>query len=55
MHELVSFAKSPYDMIAYDNKVKYDWPEAYPQAQEQSSGESTEQITDISSQPGIEL
>ena len=30
MHELISFAKSPYDMVAYDNKVKYDWPEDHP-------------------------
>lgn len=54
MHELVSFAKSPYDMIAYDNKVKYDWPETHPQAQEQSNGGNTE-VTDTGSQPGIEL
>ena len=26
MHELLSFARSPYDMIAYDGKVSYDWP-----------------------------
>lgn len=27
MHELVSFAKSPYDVIAYDGKVRYSWPD----------------------------
>ena len=30
MHELVSFAESPFDIIAYDGKVKYDWPPNYP-------------------------
>ena len=55
MYELVSFAKSPYDMIAYDNKVKYDWPETHPQAQEQSSGGNGEEITDTSSQPGTHV
>ena len=26
MHEFVSFAKSPFDMIAYDRRVRYEWP-----------------------------
>ena len=26
MHEFLSFASSPYDMIAYDKNVSYDWP-----------------------------
>ncbi len=26
VHELISFAKSPLDMVAYDNKVCYDFP-----------------------------
>ena len=46
MHELISFAKSPYDMIAYDNKVRYDWPETHPQAQGQLSGGDAKEITD---------
>ena len=29
MHEFVSFAKSPYDVIAYDGKVRYNWPDGY--------------------------
>lgn len=29
MHELISFAKSPFDIIAYDGKVRYDWPANY--------------------------
>ena len=32
MHELVSYAKSPYDMIAYDSKVRYNWPTGYQPA-----------------------
>lgn len=55
MHELVSFAKSPYDMIAYDNKVKYDWPETHPQAQEQSSEGNRGEIIDTSTQPGTHV
>ncbi len=30
MYEFVSYAKSPYDMIAYDEKVVYDWPHGVP-------------------------
>ena len=30
MHEFISFAKSPFDIIAYDGKVRYDWPTNYP-------------------------
>ena len=30
MHEFVSFARSPYDVIAYDGRVRYDWPRDYP-------------------------
>ncbi len=30
MHELISFAKSPFDIIAYDSKVRYNWPANYP-------------------------
>lgn len=53
MHELVSFAKSPYDMIAYDNRVRYDWPDTHPQAaQGQASRVSGEEITDTGSQSG---
>ena len=26
MHEFVRFAKSPFDMIAYDRRVRYEWP-----------------------------
>ena len=26
MHEFISFAKSPFDMIAYDSRVRYQWP-----------------------------
>lgn len=26
LHELVSFARSPFNMAAYDQRVKYDWP-----------------------------
>ena len=53
MHELVSFARSPYDMIAYDNKVKYDWPAAHPQAQIQSSEGNAE--AGSQPQPGKEF
>lgn len=49
MHELICFAKSPYDMIAYDNKVRYNWPETHPQAQQQSR----EGAGDANSPPGI--
>ena len=52
MHELISFAKSPYDMIAYDNKVRYNWPEDHPQAQEQTRGDEGLSVSDASSQPG---
>ena len=56
MHELVSFAKSPYDMIAYDNRVRYDWPETHPQAaQERTSGGDTGEITETGSQPGTHI
>ena len=51
MHELVSFAKSPYDMIAYDNRVRYDWPETHPQAAQEQVGGG--EITNAGSQPGI--
>ena len=27
VHELLSFAKAPFDMIAYDENVNYPWPE----------------------------
>ena len=27
VHELLSFAKAPFDMIAYDGNVSYPWPE----------------------------
>jgi E3 ubiquitin-protein ligase Topors len=47
MHELVSFAKSPYDLIAYDNRVRYDWPETHPQAAQEQVGGG-----DTGSQPG---
>ena len=52
MHELVSFAKSPYDMIAYDNRVRYDWPETHPQAAQEQVGGG--EITNAGSQPGIQ-
>lgn len=57
MHELISFAKSPYDMIAYDNKVHYNWPEDHPQALEQTreEGRNSEAASDASSQPGAQL
>ena len=52
MHELISFAKSPYDMIAYDNKMKYNWPENHPQAQVQPQEGDGQGISDTSTQPG---
>ena len=56
MHELVSFAKSPYDMIAYDNRVRYDWPETHPQAaRERTSGGNMGEITETDSQPGTHI
>ena len=27
VHELLSFAKAPFDLIAYDENVVYPWPE----------------------------
>ena len=26
LHELVSFARSPFNMAAYDHRVRYEWP-----------------------------
>ena len=52
MHELVSFAKSPYDMIAYDNKVRYNWPEGHPECRQQSTEEDGAEISAATSQPG---
>ena len=40
MHEFISFAKSPYDMIAYDRKVIYDWPPGALQRTMSSPGRS---------------
>lgn len=42
MHELVSFAKSPFDIIAYDGKVKYDWPANYPMPAGHTNTRTTE-------------
>ncbi len=34
IHEFISFAASPFDMIAYDQNVNYDWPESHPELSE---------------------
>ena len=31
IHEFISFAASPFDMIAYDQNVSYDWPDSHPE------------------------
>lgn len=32
VHELLSFAKAPFDLAAYDDCVVYPWPEEGPRA-----------------------
>ena len=49
MHELVSFAKSPYDIIAYDGKVKYNWPARHPEATRPPDTEEKGSLADDSS------
>ncbi len=41
MHELTSFASSPFDMIAYDQNVTYDWPDRHPEHATQRRKETT--------------
>jgi hypothetical protein len=64
VHELVSFAKSPFDIIAYDGKVQYNWPAHYPvpvwpggvsrtEAVERSSGQAGETSEENSGQAGV--
>ena len=52
MHELISFAKSPLDMVAYDSKVSYGFAQSHrdgPQTNsETADGETT--LTNITGQ-----
>ena len=52
VHEFVSFAKAPFDMIAYDGKVVYDWPIGHPELMRGGASTSHGEDSSISrSQP----
>ena len=42
IHEFTSFASSPYDMIAYDQNVAYNWPASHPESVSRETGEATQ-------------
>ena len=52
MHELVTFARSPLDMIAYDQAVVYDWPAGHPEQQQGGGALSSMQAVGESSSMG---
>ena len=52
MHELLSFARSPYDMIAYDGRVSYDWPGSSAPGRENWGPESALNVPEHSGQAG---
>ena len=44
IHEFVSFAQSPYDMIAYDDNAEYDAP---------TDGTTLPQLLPVDNEPGM--
>ena len=41
LHELVSFARSPLNMAAYDHSVRYEWPRGSGRARDEWDPEAT--------------
>lgn len=52
LHELISFAKSPLDITAYDNKVSYGLSQ---KTTTQREGKKEQPIAEVSSLPGTSI
>ena len=60
LHELVSFARSPLNMAAYDHSVRYEWPRGSGRARDEWDPEATvnslsQQLQDSPSLQGLPL